>query len=80
MTYHYNETHKHPEQKEDEVWLTNADEETFRTKIGYSSKRLGTVAYGSDGNLLKFDGFWPVFVKKSEHEENMRKYEEEDKT
>lgn len=55
----------HPELKEGEVWLMNADLTTF-SEIKYDTKRMGDIAYDESG---KQDGDpWnhPIFVQRSE--------------
>jgi len=54
----------HPEQKPDEVFLTNATVEEFR-RIGWHTKRPGRTAYMTDGTALP-SSTMPVFVKRSE--------------
>ncbi len=57
----------HPEIQPGEVWITNADEETF-WEVGWKSKRRGQVAYGNRGQLLNhaWPGAFPVFAQRQE--------------
>lgn len=61
----FNKTH--PERRDDEVFITNADNWTW-PKIGWQSKRQGKVAYSRDGKPLGalWRGAFPVFAKKDE--------------
>lgn len=58
---------KHPECREDEVFLGNVDDEAFPS-IGWKTKRRGSLAFDSDGEPI--DHHWPggrpVFVKREE--------------
>lgn len=75
----------HPEQRENEVFLTNLNKEYFENllpeefryayeRIGYRSKRKGVTAYDVNGNILH--GSYPVFVDKDEHDEIMQRVAE----
>lgn len=57
----------HPEIREGEVWITNADEESFG-EIGWRSKRRGVIAMDKFGQPLgnRWRGAFPVFALKSE--------------
>lgn len=56
----------HPELREDEIFIGNADEEEFR-EIKFVRKRLGEQAYNRDGAIIpKESGVRPVFVNKKE--------------
>jgi len=59
----------HPEVKEGEVFLTNADIEGL-CHIGWKSKRKGSVAYDIHNKPIPSFGhdFFPVFVQRSELE------------
>lgn len=65
----------HPEQQEDEVFISNSHDEgpvddTGRTDyecIGWKTKRRGVVAYDVNGKVLP--EMFPVFVKRSEIEQ-----------
>ena len=61
----FNKTH--PECKDSEVFVTNADRETW-PRIGWQTKRQGEVAYSPDGKPLgtSWSGAFPVFAKKDE--------------
>jgi hypothetical protein len=65
MAFDFNKTH--PECGNDEVFITNADSEIW-PKIGWQTKRRGSVAYSPDGKPLgrSWRGSFPVFVKKDE--------------
>ena len=54
------ETWKHPEQRDDEVYLGNFDNFGYAI-IGWRTKRMGNVAYRDDGNLLNDKNLFPVF-------------------
>lgn len=58
---------KHPECRSGEVFIGNADEESF-SKIGWRTKRKGTTAYLRSGKAIssEWPGAFPVFVKMSE--------------
>ena len=51
----------HPELRDGEEWLTNDSLEGF-LEIGWASKRMGSIACGSDKNQII--GLAPVFVAK----------------
>lgn len=56
----------HPERKEDEVYITNTDEEDYHD-IGWKTKRHGIDAYDLSGKKFgEFPRVFPVFVKISE--------------
>ena len=57
----------HPECRKDEVFVTNADSDSW-PKIGWLTKRKGSVAYDADGKPLgkRWHGAFPVFAKKDE--------------
>lgn len=58
---------KHPELQEGEVWLTNMDpQDDTWDHIGYATKRMGRIAYSTEGQLIP--GMVPVFAKKEELE------------
>ncbi len=79
---------KHPEQADDETYIGNCTEESFFRKpetscfdigtfdvlgIGWTTKRMGTVAYDKDNNLIEQKPglpsrfkLVPVFVKTQE--------------
>ena len=71
----------HPEREDDEVFITNADDELdlldFEDKksgyghVGWKTKRKGTVAYDTKGLPLgnRWPGAFPVFVKQAEIKE-----------
>ena len=58
---------RHPECKDNEVFITNSDKEMFTT-IGWKTKRKGLFSYDDEGKLLgnRWKNSFPVFVKKSE--------------
>lgn len=65
----------HPEKKDDEVFITNASDEGFRT-IGWKSKRNGGKAYSPNGEpVCETEKFFPVFIKKSEVLEEKVRFE-----
>lgn len=60
----------HPECKEDELFVTNADDESYKY-IGWKTKRKGIISYMISGEPCgeEWPGSFPVFVKKAEIEE-----------
>lgn len=63
----------HPERLDDEVFITNADDEINFPKgkssyqaIGWRTKRRGNVPYDINGKPLKDGRSFPVFVKQEE--------------
>lgn len=65
----------HPERLDDEVFITNADDEfdflegtSSYMAVGWMTKRRGDVSYDIHGNTLgsKWTGSFPVFAKKEE--------------
>lgn len=58
---------KHPEIREDEVWITNSDDKDF-PQIGWETKRRGVVSLDWLGRPLgqRWPGSFPVFAKRSE--------------
>lgn len=58
----------HPELREGEIFLTNADEEDFN-KCGYITKRKGEKAFDMKGNLMEIANYFPIFVNKEEYKE-----------
>lgn len=64
----------HPELQEGEAFLTNVSEnERFRlwSNLPYEHKRVGEIAYDTDGNPMK--NMHPVFVSRAELEKITRK-------
>jgi len=59
---------EHPELHAGELWLCNTGPKTWE-KIGYATKRLGQVAYTTDGRYVP--GVRPVFVGRSEYDDRM---------
>ena len=61
----------HPERKQNEIFLTNADRTTItRVRMKYESARVGMVAYTIDGEIIEaFQGLSPVFVDRKEFQE-----------
>lgn len=55
----------HPEQMEDEIFVSNILPEWFKETI-WKTKRLGIVAYGGKGEVLQNTELKPLFVKKEE--------------
>lgn len=70
----------HPERQDDEVWITNTDNQrelipldedmsgSGWDSIGWKSKRAGNIAYDNKGVPLggSWRGAFPVFVKQEE--------------
>ena len=53
----------HPELRKNEIFLTNSTKKDFEL-IGYSSKRLGLIAYDINNNVIpKINSLYPVFIK-----------------
>lgn len=59
----------HPEMQQGEMWLTNVATENTENEIGYKSKRVGRVAYDSEGKAIP--GLVPMFVSKEEYDKKM---------
>lgn len=57
----------HPERRPDEVWVKNANEETYK-KIRWSTKRRGNVARDRGGRPVGDATLFPVFVQRRELE------------
>ncbi len=65
---------KHPEQTDDEVFLTNAsdlvdpagDGRSAWEATGWKSKRRGMQAFDSNGQPLKDGLMFPIFVRRAE--------------
>jgi hypothetical protein len=58
----------HPEATADEVFIGNIWRSDF-SKIGWKTKRLGRIAYASDGREIpKHQAFSPVFASREEVE------------
>lgn len=57
----------HPERTDDEVFLTNANNEVY-AKIDWATKRAGNTAYSPEGSPLgnAWPGAFPVFAKQKE--------------
>lgn len=58
----------HPEARQGEVLLTNADSYTYKNHIGRKTKRKGVVAYDMYNRPLRDSDFFPVFVQRSDLE------------
>jgi hypothetical protein len=58
---------KHPEIFTGEVWITNADHESF-CRVGWTSKRAGVIALDKYGVPLgrRWPGSFPVFAQRTE--------------
>jgi hypothetical protein len=60
---------RHPECLENETWIGNTTKDGFET-INYVSKRLGLVAYRSDGTPIPAEQeLFPLFVARQEFRE-----------
>ena len=57
----------HPERTPDEIWIKNANEETYK-KIRWSTKRRGKIARDSGGRPVGDTTLFPVFVQRHELE------------
>lgn len=62
---------KHPEQKDDEIFIGNGNEYSFK-QIGWKTKRKGNKAYSllpflKTGELVLVKNLFPVFIKKDEY-------------
>lgn len=57
----------HPERGDDEVFITNADSESY-SGVGWKTKRKGVTAYDLKGEPLgtRWHGSFPVFAKQDE--------------
>ena len=68
---------KHPEQREDEVYLGNTTMEGFRACC-HKTKRIGRGAYDADGKFVVQTNWvtciFPFFVKKEEYDKAMEKH------
>jgi hypothetical protein len=57
---------RHPEQKDDEVYLCNASDAGY-ARIGWATKRVGATPYDIKMQPIDNAGdFFPVFVKRAE--------------
>lgn len=54
----------HPEQGDNEVFLTNAKGHEDYDRIGWNTKRAGKTAYNTSGFTV--EGMFPVFVTQKE--------------
>ncbi|MCB9809271.1 hypothetical protein H6776_02620 [Candidatus Nomurabacteria bacterium] len=61
----------HPERKDDEVFVGNANEYGFQN-IGWETKRKGKQAYYSTGDMYPDKSYFPVFASASEIESENR--------
>lgn len=65
------ETWNHPEAGEDEVFVGNGYKRFFEKDVRWRTKRMGVQAYDQrTGEKLAFEGYYPIFVKRKELEEN----------
>lgn len=55
----------HPELGNREVFFTNASSEDYR-EMQFFTKRRGKVAYDGNGNSLRAEDWFPVFIRKEE--------------
>jgi hypothetical protein len=62
---------RHPELREGEVLLGNTTREDF-DRFDYESKRLGHIAYDTDGRVLEWQVTYPVFVSEAEYADHVR--------
>ena len=57
---------RHPEQQSDEFFITNSTEDDYHN-VGWKTKRLGDIAYCTNGlPVLPINTLFPVFVKQEE--------------
>ena len=60
---------KHPEQLEDEIYITNVSNGKF-INIGWKTKRVGLIGINVVGDEfnpdIQYDGLSPVFIKRQE--------------
>lgn len=63
---------KHPEQKEDEIFLGNETYDFFKNGIGWKTKQFGLIAYDKNGNIISEKGIFPIFIKRAEVEERLK--------
>lgn len=62
----------HPEQLKGEIYLGNFFYKNL-SRIGWNSKRVGSISYDIEGNIIpSFDGLSPVFIKITEVEEKIK--------
>ena len=61
---------KHPELKGGEIFLTNSTLEDYNCRIGWKTKRMGEIAYDTDGAPI--NDLFPVFVHLSEIREDRK--------
>ncbi len=68
---------RHPEQEEDEIFLTNATKEEAKA-LDWKTKRLGRVAYNirhAEINQTDWpERIYPIFAKESEADEKWEKF------
>ena len=64
---------KHPEQKDDEIFIGNDIDSSFKASTGWKTKRRGKQAYQqlpflTDGTLIPVNNkaMFPTFIKKEE--------------
>jgi len=55
----------HPEQKDGEVFLTNASRGDFG-HVPWKTKRLGLIAYDGEGERMYAEDWYPVFMQQRE--------------
>ena len=65
----YNTTH--PELQEGEMFLSNMNENGFRS-TRWNTKRRGEVAFDVHRNVIKHSDLFPVFVQKEEYDAGMK--------
>lgn len=68
-----NFNHNHPELKDGEMFFSNFTQDGF-DKLGFKTKRLGVVAYQSNGIRLNFLRVkrYPVFILRKEWSDGLR--------
>ena len=63
---------KHPEQRDDEIYLGNATETEYEVS-SWVNKRLGEVAYNHWGQVVTSrDNYFPMFLARSEVEAKLK--------
>ena len=62
-------TSLHPELRQGEVFLTNANPQTYSI-IKWNSKRKGRQPYDGEGNPINASAWFPVFIQERELEKS----------
>ena len=68
--------YKHPELRDDEVFIGNStmEKDDLYVSSYYKTKRLGKIAYSASNKVVP--NLYPVFVSKDEYNANIRRIKE----